>query len=76
MILREANSENERFYGVPEVSPKEALSGQAVSTSGASHQLYCTMRAIEKQTPSLSGLPKPGKCTGDCRTKAPTTAQS
>jgi lipid-binding SYLF domain-containing protein len=76
MIISEANAENERFYGVPSVSAKEILSGQTKTSSSASDQLYSTLDTIDHQRQSLSGLPKSGKCPGDCRVKAPTTASS
>jgi lipid-binding SYLF domain-containing protein len=76
VIIREANAENERFYGVPGVSAKEILSGQIKTSSGASDYLYSTLNAIDQQRPSLSGLPKSGKCPGDCRVRAPMTADS
>jgi lipid-binding SYLF domain-containing protein len=76
MIIREANTENERFYGVPGVSAREILSGQTKTSSGASDHLYSTLSAIDQQRQSLSGLPKSGKCPGDCRVRAPTTANS
>jgi lipid-binding SYLF domain-containing protein len=76
LVIREANAENERFYGVPGVSAKEILSGQTKTSSSASDQLYSTLDAIDHQRQSLSGLPKSGKCPGDCRVKAPTTADS
>jgi len=74
MVIREANDENERFYGVPGVSAKEILSGQTKTSSSASDQLYSTLTALDKQIQSLSGLPKSGKCPGDCRVRAPATA--
>ena len=74
MVVREANAENDRSYGVPGVSAKEILSGQTKTSSSASDHLYSTLDAIDHQRQSLSGLPKPGKCPGDCRIKAPATA--
>ena len=74
MVIREANAENERFYGVPGVSAKEILSGQTKTSSSASEHLYSTLSALDNQSQSLSGLPKSGKCPGDCRVRAPTTA--
>jgi lipid-binding SYLF domain-containing protein len=74
MVIREAHAENERFYGVPGVSAREILSGQTKTSSSASDHLYSTLNAIDRQVQSLSGLPKSGKCPGDCRVKAPTTA--
>jgi lipid-binding SYLF domain-containing protein len=74
MIIREANAENERFYGVPGVSANEIMSGHTKTSSCASDHLYITLDAIDHQRQSLSGLPKSGKCPGDCRIKAPATA--
>jgi lipid-binding SYLF domain-containing protein len=74
MIIREANAENGRFYGLPGVSAREILSGQTKTSSSASDHLYSTLNAIDQQRQSLSGLPKPGKCPGDCRVRAPMTA--
>jgi lipid-binding SYLF domain-containing protein len=74
MIIREAIAENERFYGLPDVSAREILSGQTQTSSGASDHLYSTLNAIDQQSQSLSGLPKSGKCPGDCRVRAPTAA--
>lgn len=73
MAIREANAENESFYGVQGVSAKEILSGQTKTSSSASDQLYSTLDAIDHQRQNLSGLPKAGKCPGDCRVRAPTT---
>lgn len=73
MVIREANAENERFYGVPGVSAKEILSGRAKPSSGASDQLYSTLNSLDKHSQSLSGLPKSGKCPGDSRVRAPET---
>jgi lipid-binding SYLF domain-containing protein len=74
MVIHEANAENERSYGVPGVSAREILSGQAKTSSSASDHLYSTLDAIDYQRQSLSGLPKSGKCPGDCRIKAPAVA--
>ena len=72
LALREVNAENERFYGVSGITMREILSGQAKTPSGTSGDLYSTLNAIDQANPSLSGLPKPGKCPGDCRVRAPT----
>ena len=74
MVIREAHAENERFYEVPGVSAREILSGQTKTSSSASDHLYSTLNAIDRQVQSLSGLPKSGKCPGDCRVRVPTTA--
>lgn len=71
LIIREADGENERFYGVPGISGKEILSGQVRTPPGSSDHLYSTLAALDKQPSSLSGLPRPGKCPGDCRVRAP-----
>lgn len=76
LIIHEANGENEQFYGVPGISAKEILSGQVRTPSGASDHLYSTLDALDQRAPSLSGLPKPGKCPGDCRVRAPATTAS
>jgi lipid-binding SYLF domain-containing protein len=73
LVIREATAENERFYGVPGVSAREILSGQVSTPSGTSDQLYSTLKALDQRNISLSGLPKPGKCPGDRRIKAPVT---
>ena len=74
--IREASGENENFYGVPGVSVGQILSGQVKSPSGASAQLNSTLAALEKQNPSLSGLPKSGNCPGDRRVRAPRATSS
>jgi lipid-binding SYLF domain-containing protein len=73
LVIREATAENERFYGVPGVPAREILSGQVSTPSGISDQLYSTLKALDQRSLSLSGLPKPGKCPGDRRIKAPVT---
>lgn len=76
MVIREATSENERFYGVSGVSAKGILSGQTKRSSGASNHLCSTLNALDQQLRILSGLPKAGKCPGDCRVRAPATANA
>jgi lipid-binding SYLF domain-containing protein len=72
LVIHEATGENERFYAVPGISAREILSGQVSTPSGASDHLYSTLKAVDQEAPSLSGLPKPGKCPGDRRVRAPT----
>jgi hypothetical protein len=73
LVIREATAENERSYGVPGVSARKILSGQVSIPSGTPDQLYSTLKALDQRSLSLSGLPKPGKCPGDRRIKAPVT---
>jgi lipid-binding SYLF domain-containing protein len=73
LVIREATAENERFYGVSGIPAREILSTQVSTPSGTSDQLYSTLKALDQRNLSLSGLPKPGKCPGDCRIKAPVT---
>lgn len=70
-VVREAKGENERFYGVPGIAAEEVLSGRVKPPSGTSDHLYSTLRALGQRTPDLGGLPKPGRCPGDCRLKVP-----
>lgn len=72
LVIREAAEENGRFYGVDGVSGREILSGQAKAPSGVADQLSSTVRTLDQQSSDLSGLPKPGKCPGDRRVRAPT----
>lgn len=74
LVIREADGENNRLYGVPGVSVEDILPGQVKSPSGASAQLNSTLTILEQQNTSLSGLPKAGNCPGDRRIRAPTTA--
>jgi lipid-binding SYLF domain-containing protein len=60
LVMRPADGQNEKFYGVPGVSVDEILSGQTKSPSDASTQLNSTLNALEQTNPSLSGLPKAG----------------
>lgn len=76
LVIREANGDNERYYGVPGVASSEILSGQVRTPSGASDQLYSTLSAIDRQSQNLSGLPNPGKCPGDYRVRASTSANA
>jgi len=71
LVIRDADGENERFYGIPGASVEKILSGQVESPSGASTQLNSTLTALGQQSPSLSGLPKPGNCPGDRRIRTP-----
>jgi lipid-binding SYLF domain-containing protein len=71
LAIRQADGENEAFYGVPGVSVEEILSGQARLPSDASTRLKSTLNVLGQQNPSLSGLPKPGDCPGDRRVRAP-----
>lgn len=71
LLIRPADQENEKFYGVPGVSVEEILSGQVKSPSDAPAQLNRTLNALEQPNSSLSGLPKAGNCPGDRRIRAP-----
>lgn len=73
MVIRPADAENERFYGVQAVAPGEILSGQVATPAGASDYLQNTLNALMQKSLNLSGLPAAGKCPGDCRVKAPAT---
>jgi lipid-binding SYLF domain-containing protein len=58
LVIREADGENELFYGVPGVSIRDILSGQIKTPSGASTQLCSTLNALRQPNSSLSGLPR------------------
>lgn len=76
MVVRTANAENERFYGVSGIAASEILSGQVGTPSGVSDLLQNTLNALDQQSLHMSGLPESGKCPGDCRVKAPMTGGS
>lgn len=71
LVIRESADGNERFYGVPGISGREILSGQAKTPAGMTNHLSETIRALSTQSKDLSGLPKPGKCPSDRRVRTP-----
>lgn len=73
MIIRAADAENERFYGVSGIAGSEILSGQVGTPSGVSDHLQNILNALDQQSLHMSGLPESGNCPGDCRVKAPVT---
>ncbi|WPH03537.1 SH3 domain-containing protein [Acrodontium crateriforme] len=68
IVIREEATQNETFYGIAGISRREILSGQ-VKTPSIRNHLSSTVDQLDKQTGSLSGLPRPGRCPGDCRVK-------
>ena len=76
MIICAADAENEQFYGVHGISPRQILAGEVSTPSGASDLLYNTLNALYQRSPHLNGLPGPGKRPGDCRVKALVTVRA
>lgn len=71
MMIRHASKENARFYNDLNVSAQEIISRQVRILDEALDHLHSTLGALGKLDTDLSGLPKPGKCPGDCRVRAP-----